>query len=77
MQEHRKHIHLFSAISPSIYWWNDSVIEALLLLGMGVTLTEEEDAQLEPIRKPGFIALALADDYLSFDREYLEFSESG
>lgn len=53
------------------------MIEALLLLGMGVTLTEEEDAQLEPIRKPGFIALALADDYLSFDREYLEFSESG
>ncbi|KAJ5065742.1 isoprenoid synthase domain-containing protein [Bipolaris maydis] len=54
-----------------------SVIEALLLFGMGVTLTEEEDDQLEPIRKPGFIALALANDYLSFDREYLEFSESG
>ncbi|XP_014550358.1 hypothetical protein COCVIDRAFT_31875 [Bipolaris victoriae FI3] len=54
-----------------------SVIEALLLFGMGVTLTEEEDAQLEPIRKPGFIALTLANDYLSFDREYLEFSDSG
>lgn len=53
------------------------MIEALLLFSMGVTLTEEEDAQLEPIRKPGFIALALAYDYLSFDREYLEFSDSG
>lgn len=43
---------------------------------MGVTLTEEEDAILDPIRKPCFAALSLGNDYLSFDREYLEFLES-
>ncbi|KAI2484278.1 Geranylgeranyl pyrophosphate synthase/Polyprenyl synthetase [Pyrenophora tritici-repentis] len=52
------------------------LLEALSLFGMGVTLTEEEDAKLEPIRRPCFIAIGLANDYLSFDREYLEFSES-
>ncbi|EDU48658.1 geranylgeranyl pyrophosphate synthetase [Pyrenophora tritici-repentis Pt-1C-BFP] len=51
------------------------LLEALSLFGMGVTLTEEEDAKLEPIRRPCFIAIGLANDYLSFDREYLEFSE--
>lgn len=40
---------------------------------MGVTLTEEEDALLDPIRRPCFVALCLANDYLSFDREYSVF----
>ena len=53
----------------------NSLLEALSLFGMGVTLTEEEDAKLEPIRRPCFIAIGLANDYLSFDREYLEFLE--
>jgi ophiobolin F synthase len=48
-----------------------------MLFGMGVTLTEEEDAQLEHIRRPCFLALGLANDYISFDREYSEFIESG
>ncbi|CAA9959388.1 geranylgeranyl pyrophosphate synthetase [Pyrenophora teres f. maculata] len=52
------------------------LLEALLLFGMGVTLTEEEDAKLEPLRRPCFLAIGLANDYLSFDREYLEFSET-
>jgi ophiobolin F synthase len=53
------------------------LLEALLLFGMGVTLTEEEDAKLEPIRRPCFIAIGLANDYLSFDREYLELESAG
>ncbi|EFQ93661.1 hypothetical protein PTT_08883 [Pyrenophora teres f. teres 0-1] len=52
------------------------LLEALLLFGMGVTLTEEEDAKLEPLRRPCFLAIGLANDYLSFDREYLAFSET-
>ncbi|KAE8853025.1 hypothetical protein PTNB73_10212 [Pyrenophora teres f. teres] len=52
------------------------LLEALLLFGMGVTLTKEEDAKLESLRRPCFLAIGLANDYLSFDREYLEFSET-
>lgn len=44
---------------------------------MGVTLTEEEDRQLESLRKPCYAALGLANDYFSFDREYDEFQASG
>jgi ophiobolin F synthase len=55
----------------------DSFVEALVLFGMGLTLTKEEDALLEPIRKPCFAALAIANDYVSFDREYAEFEDSG
>lgn len=44
---------------------------------MGMTLSEEEDAQLEHIRKPCYAALGLANDYFSFDREYAEFQGSG
>lgn len=49
----------------------------MLLFGMGMTLSEEEDAQLDPIRKLCYAALGLANDYFSFDREYAEFKESG
>jgi geranylgeranyl pyrophosphate synthase len=43
---------------------------------MGTTLTEEEDRQLESVRKPCYTALSLANDYFSFDREYDEFQAS-
>ncbi|RMZ70974.1 fusicoccadiene synthase [Pyrenophora seminiperda CCB06] len=52
-------------------------VEAMLLFGMGITLSAEEDAQLDPIRKPCYAALGLANDYFSFDREYAEFQEAG
>jgi ophiobolin F synthase len=49
----------------------------MLLFGMGMTLSEEEDAQLEPLRKPGYAAMGLGNDYFSFDREYADFQRSG
>jgi geranylgeranyl pyrophosphate synthase len=49
----------------------------MLLFGMGITLTDEEDNQLESVRKPCYAALGLANDYFSFDREYAEFQASG
>ncbi|KAI5376644.1 hypothetical protein J4E82_004590 [Alternaria postmessia] len=52
-------------------------VEAMLLFGMGVTLTKEEDIQLEQIRKPCYAALGLANDFFSFDREYADFEKSG
>jgi hypothetical protein len=47
-----------------------------MLFGMGMKLTEEEDAQLENVVHPCFAALGLANDYFSFDREYEEFKNS-
>ncbi|USP73611.1 fusicoccadiene synthase [Curvularia clavata] len=44
-------------------------VEAMLLFGMGIILSEEEDAELDPIRKPCYAALGLANDYFSFDRD--------
>jgi ophiobolin F synthase len=44
---------------------------------MGITLTYEEDIQLESLRKPCYAALALTNDYFSFDLEYDEFQASG
>ncbi|CAN9134015.1 unnamed protein product [Alternaria alternata] len=52
-------------------------VEAMLLFGMGVTLSKEEDIQLEQIRKPYYAALGLANDFFSFDREYADFEKSG
>ncbi|CAN9449237.1 unnamed protein product [Alternaria alternata] len=52
-------------------------VEAMLLFGMGVTLSKEEDIQLEQIRKPCYAALGLANDFFSFDREYADFKKSG
>ena len=48
----------------------------MLLFGMGINLTEKEDRQLESVRKPCYAALGIANDYLSFDREYDEFEAS-
>ncbi|EUC50502.1 hypothetical protein COCMIDRAFT_82073 [Bipolaris oryzae ATCC 44560] len=50
--------------------------ESLALFGMGLVLTEEEEAILDPIRRPWYRALTLANDYFSFEREYLELIES-
>ena len=44
-----------------------------MLFGMGMTLTPEEDAELAPIIRPCYSALALANDYFSFDREWEKF----
>ncbi|KAI4940773.1 hypothetical protein J4E91_011217 [Alternaria rosae] len=52
-------------------------VEAMLLFGMGMTLTEDEDHQLEPVREPCYAALGLANDLFSFDREYAEFKDAG
>ena len=49
----------------------------MLLFGMGVTLSKEEDIKLEQIRKPCYAALGLANDFFSFDREYADFEKSG
>ncbi|KAH7004750.1 isoprenoid synthase domain-containing protein [Fusarium venenatum] len=47
-------------------------VEALMLFGMAMTLTPQEDAELGPIIRPCFAALALTNDYFSFDREMAE-----
>jgi hypothetical protein len=49
----------------------------MMLWGMGMQLTPEEDQQLAPVVQPCYAALGLANDYFSFDREYAEFKESG
>jgi hypothetical protein len=40
-----------------------------MLFGMGMTLTQQEDAQFRCIIRPCYSALALTNDYFSFDRE--------
>jgi hypothetical protein len=45
--------------------------------GMGITLTEEEDAQIAEVVKLGYAACALANDYFSFDREYAQLEKAG
>ncbi|KAK4164713.1 isoprenoid synthase domain-containing protein [Cladorrhinum sp. PSN259] len=52
-------------------------VEAVMLFGMGMTLTTEEDAQLADVVRPCFAALALANDYFSFDKEWKEAQEPG
>ncbi|KAF1941360.1 terpenoid synthase [Clathrospora elynae] len=51
-------------------------MEATLLFGMGLTLTAEEDDELEPVRRPCYAALGLATDYFSWEREYAVFCSS-
>ncbi|KAK5124909.1 hypothetical protein LTR85_001099 [Meristemomyces frigidus] len=51
-------------------------VEAIMLFGMGETLSSDEDAQLASIVAPCFAALGLANDYFSFDRELAELQES-
>jgi hypothetical protein len=52
-------------------------VEAVMLFGMGMTLTKEEDDSLRDVVQPCFAALGLANDYFSFDKEYEEFTKSG
>lgn len=47
-----------------------------MLFGMGMTLTEEENAELCEVVSPCFAALGLANDYFSFDKEYDELQNS-
>lgn len=48
-----------------------------MLFGMAMTLTKEEDEQVARIIRPCYAALALANDYFSFDREWQEAQEEG
>ncbi|KAF2202999.1 geranylgeranyl pyrophosphate synthase [Delitschia confertaspora ATCC 74209] len=51
-------------------------VEAMMLWGMGMQLTKEEDEILAPIIHPCYAALGLANDYFSFNREWDEFQNS-
>ncbi|KAF1941380.1 terpenoid synthase [Clathrospora elynae] len=51
-------------------------VEALLLFGLQISLTPEEDALLFHLRHPCYATLSLANDYFSFDVEYVEFLSS-
>ncbi|KAL4790372.1 isoprenoid synthase domain-containing protein [Aspergillus venezuelensis] len=48
-------------------------VDMLMRFGMGIILTEEEQKRIEPIVKPCYAALGLANDYFSFDIEWEEF----
>jgi hypothetical protein len=48
----------------------------MMLFGMGMTLTKEEDEQLKDVVHSCYAALGLANDYFSFDREYREMQKS-
>jgi hypothetical protein len=50
----------------------DRFVESMMLFGMDMTLTKEEDALLADIVRPCYASLALANDYFSFDREWAE-----
>ncbi|KEY72391.1 hypothetical protein S7711_01060 [Stachybotrys chartarum IBT 7711] len=52
-------------------------VESMMLFGMGMTLDTQEDELMAPILKPCYSALALANDYFSFDREHEESQRSG
>jgi hypothetical protein len=52
-------------------------VESIMLFGMDITLSEEEDARLTEVVRPCYASLALANDYFSFDREWKEAQESG
>ncbi|KAF5246881.1 hypothetical protein FAUST_1066 [Fusarium austroamericanum] len=51
-------------------------VEALMLFGLGMTLSPQEDADLGHVIRPCFAALALTNDYFSFDREMEEVDTS-
>ncbi|KAL2021599.1 hypothetical protein VTK56DRAFT_6952 [Thermocarpiscus australiensis] len=52
-------------------------VESLMLFGMEMTLTKDEDAMLAGIVRPCYASLALTNDYFSFDIEYLEAQQPG
>ncbi|KAK4119290.1 terpenoid synthase [Parathielavia appendiculata] len=57
----------FRNVDCAAYW-----VEACMLFGMGMTLTEEEDALFADIKRCCFASLALSNDWFSFDREWAE-----
>lgn len=48
-----------------------------MLFGMGMTLTTEEDEMMAGILRPCYAALALTNDFFSFDREWEEAKQTG
>ncbi|KAI9376024.1 isoprenoid synthase domain-containing protein [Aspergillus egyptiacus] len=48
-------------------------VDTLMRFGMGILLTPDEQKCIEPIVKPCYAALGLANDYFSFDIEWEEF----
>ncbi|GAB1315557.1 geranylgeranyl pyrophosphate synthetase [Madurella fahalii] len=52
-------------------------VESVMLFGMGMTLTTEEDNHLAEVVRPCYASLALANDYFSFDREWEEVQNGG
>ncbi|KAL4925304.1 class I glutamine amidotransferase-like protein [Aspergillus undulatus] len=48
-------------------------VDMLMRFGMGILLTDDEQKLIEPIVKPCYAALGLANDYFSFDVEWEEF----
>ncbi|RAH78110.1 geranylgeranyl pyrophosphate synthase [Aspergillus japonicus CBS 114.51] len=51
-------------------------VDMLMRFGMGFVLTSEEQASIEPVVRPCYAALGLANDYFSFDVEWEEFQHS-
>ena len=51
-------------------------VDKVMLFGMGMTLSQDELAQVEHIARPCYAALGLANDYFSFDVEYEVFRNS-
>ncbi|KAE8152335.1 isoprenoid synthase domain-containing protein [Aspergillus avenaceus] len=50
-------------------------VDTLMRFGMGILLTEDENATVAPIIKTCHAALGLANDYFSFDVEWREFEK--
>lgn len=48
----------------------------MMLFGMGMQLSNEEDEKLTSTIRLCYAALGLANAYFFFDREYAEFTES-
>ena len=51
-------------------------VDKLMLFDIGMTLSQNEIAQVAPIARPCYAALGLANDYFSFDVEYEVFKNS-
>ncbi|KAL4746901.1 hypothetical protein BDW72DRAFT_206953 [Aspergillus terricola var. indicus] len=48
-------------------------VDMLMRFGMGILLSKDEQKMIEPLVKPCYAALGLANDYFSFDIEWEEF----
>ncbi|KAL4816983.1 isoprenoid synthase domain-containing protein [Aspergillus spinulosporus] len=52
-------------------------VDMLMRYGMGILLSKDEQKMIEPLVKPCYAALGLANDYFSFDIEWEEFQREG